>query len=179
MTLKKLNYLLVSWLVIFLLLLSGKALSQQERAREQDFTYQNGILMIKVYIWGEVTSPGEYEVPENTDILELISKAEGPSETANLSKVKITRRLNATTNNEKVVHYEKANSSKVFKKEIIEVNIKKILNKKEFYDTVPVLQPNDVVRIPKNTWSKWETVIRVISQLAIVAQVWYWYSRAD
>jgi len=179
MTLKKLNYLFASWPFFFLILFLADCIAQQEAGRERDFTYQNGILLIKVYIWGEVESPGEYEVPENTDILELISKAEGPTGHANLSKVKITRRLNATTNSAKLAHYEKENSSKVFKKEIIEVNIKKILNKKEFYDTVPILQPNDVVRIPKNTWSKWETVIRVVSQLAIVAQVWYWYSRAD
>ena len=105
--LKKLICLFGSGLFFFLILLSANGLSQQGIEREQNFRYENGNLMIKVYIWGEVIRPGEYEVPEGADILELISKADGPTRSANLSKVKITRRLNVPNNNEKLENYER------------------------------------------------------------------------
>ena len=47
-------------------------------------------LKVVVHIWGEVRSPGEYTVPAGTNILELISKAGGPTEYANMGKVKLT-----------------------------------------------------------------------------------------
>ena len=34
-------------------------------------------------------------------------------------------------------------------------------------------------RIARNNWFRWQTAIRVISQLAVVAQVWYWYSQSE
>jgi hypothetical protein len=49
--------------------------SQQEIIRKDQ--YQIGPderLLITVHIWGEVRKPGEYLVPDDTDILELISK---------------------------------------------------------------------------------------------------------
>src|SRR6187455_903694 len=48
-------------------------------------------LEMMVHILGEVQKPGEYRVPDNTDLLELLAKAGGPTEFANLSWVKIRR----------------------------------------------------------------------------------------
>ena len=44
-----------------------------------------------VHIMGEVRKPGEYRVEDNTTLLELISKAGGPTQFASLGGVKITR----------------------------------------------------------------------------------------
>jgi hypothetical protein len=43
--------------------------------------------------------------------------------------------------------------------------------------TLPILRPGDIVRVGRNATYAWQTVIRIISQLAIVAQVWYWYNQ--
>lgn len=140
-------------------------------------------LLITVHIWGEVKSPGEYIVPDNTDILELISKAGGPTEYSNLSSLKITRGLlrsaeagTPNTMRSATGSDEKTNSS-IKGKQIIELNLKKLIENKEYYQQLPILRPGDVISVGRNTWYRWQTVIRVVSQLAIVAQVWFWYSR--
>lgn len=48
-------------------------------------------LKIKTYIWGQVRKPGLYIVPDDTDLLTLLSLANGPTEDAKLSKVRIVR----------------------------------------------------------------------------------------
>lgn len=45
----------------------------------------------KLYIWGEVRSPGLYYVESNADILELISRAGGPTPDADLAHVVLIR----------------------------------------------------------------------------------------
>ena len=59
----------------------------------------------------------------------------------------------------------------------MKVNLNKLLDKEKYYSDVPALQPGDVVRIGRNTWFKWQTVIRVVSQVAIIVQAWYWYTQ--
>ncbi len=158
--------------------------SQQEFIRKDQ--YQIGPderLMITVHIWGEVRIPGEYLVPDDTDILELISKAGGPTEFSNLGKIKITRGLTGiqSSNNPGKTGMRGAPYHSKFtyqnNKEVIELNLKKILDNRDYQKNLPTLQPGDTIRIGRNTWFKWQAIIRVISQLAIVAQVWYWYSR--
>ena len=43
-------------------------------------------LKIRAYIWGQVKQPGLYIVPDNTDLLTLLSSAGGPTENDKLSK---------------------------------------------------------------------------------------------
>ncbi|PID29761.1 MAG: hypothetical protein CSB55_01330 [Candidatus Cloacimonadota bacterium] len=48
-------------------------------------------LNIPAYIWGQVRKPGLHIVPDNTDLLTLISLAGGPTEYAKLNKIRIVR----------------------------------------------------------------------------------------
>jgi hypothetical protein len=114
-------------------------------------------LQVVVHIWGEVREPGEYHVPAGTNILELISKAGGPTEYANLGKVKVT--------------HNSAGSERAFK-----VNLNRFLDK-ENYQAVLELQKGDVVRVSRNGWSRWRTAIRVVADVAIIANVYYWLTR--
>ena len=177
-------YLYVIIIIPILLFCESTLYSQQEFIIKDQ--YQIGPderLMITVHIWGEVRIPGEYLVPDDTDILELISKAGGPTEFSNLSNVKITRGLTGiqSVNNPGKTSMKGAPYHSKFSylntKEVIEINLKKILDKRDYHKNLPTLQPGDTIRIGRNTWFKWQAVIRVISQLAIVAQVWYWYNR--
>lgn len=180
----------LSWIVWNLLIFhfissSTVCFSQQEVIKKDQ--YQIGPderLLITVHIWGEVRNPGGYLVPDDTDMLELISKAGGPTEFSNLSNVKISRGLIEIANIKQVSGEKGRTSSgkKIFhknKKKVLKVNLKKLLDKENYHETLPILQPGDVIRVGRNAWYTWQTVIRVISQLAIVAQVWYWYNRVD
>src|SRR5574337_1129678 len=50
-------------------------------------------LEILVHILGQVQKPGEYRVPDGTNVLELLSKAGGPTEYSDLSEVVLTHAL--------------------------------------------------------------------------------------
>src|SRR5688572_8546323 len=59
---------------------------QQTQQRPTDDKYILGAesrLEIVVHVLGEVERPGEYRVTDETDVLELISKAGGPTRFAN------------------------------------------------------------------------------------------------
>ena len=60
-------------------------------------------LKIRTYIWGQVRNPGLYIVPDDTDLLTLISSAGGPTENAKLSKIRIIR---STVDGEKVINID-------------------------------------------------------------------------
>ena len=169
------------FLFVIILFMSSQTYAQQDVIKKDQ--YQIGPderLLITVHIFGEVRIPGEYLVPDNTDILELISTAGGPTAFSNLNNVKITRGLSLMNSIGKSSDYRNRKSNKKrYTKKVIHVNLKKVLDKEKYYGQVPILQPGDVIRVGRNAWFTWQAVIRVVSQLAIVAQVWYWYNRVD
>lgn len=114
-------------------------------------------LKVVVHVWGEVENPGEYRVPDGTNILELISKAGGPTEYGNLGKVKL-RHITGKSNR------------------VLTVNLKDYLEKESF-KPLPTMHNGDVVRISRNTWSKWRTIIKIAADVAIMANVYYWFTR--
>ena len=114
-------------------------------------------LLVEVHIWGEVQAPGEYRVLAGTNIIELLSKAGGPTEYANLGKVKLTHAIKEPERS-------------------ITVNLKDYLEKENF-KPLPILQKGDVVRVPRNIWHRWRTFIRVVADVAIIANVYYWLTR--
>jgi hypothetical protein len=142
-------------------------------------------LEIIVHIWGEIRQPGEKRVPDGTNMLELISKAGGPTEFSNLSKVTLFTNQKSHLSQEEKAALNNSQDKFILKDfdELnqtgkAEININKYLDKgKAQY--LPRLLPGDVVHVKRNVWYKWQTFIRVASQVAIIAQVWYWYSRTN
>ncbi|NLP10173.1 hypothetical protein GX408_07235 [bacterium] len=152
---------------VFLWLLSGAAALAQETQRMPDYVLGKAEqLEMDVHIWGEVKSPGEYRVGYNTTLLELISKAGGPTQFANLKKVRLARVLvetdGAETEDERILVY----------------NVEKYLNDKDHWDQVPVLQPGDVVVVLQNRWFQWRELVKVAHEVAVIASVYVWYLRA-
>ena len=76
-------------IVSLLLLLGAGSLFAQDQGKYIYGDEQR--LQIVVHVLGEVKRPGEYIVPDNTDIVEIISKAGGTTEFSNLGSVFITR----------------------------------------------------------------------------------------
>ena len=178
MILKKSTFLFVFY---FIVNVTVSFAQQKEIKKDQYQIGPDERLLITVHIFGEVRIPGEYLVPDDTDILELISKAGGPTEFSNLNKVKISRGLTVIPGVTKSAKKRKTNSNNTRQpkkyKQVIKVDLKKILDNERYYKKVPRLQPGDVVRVGRNAWFTWQTVIRVISQVAIIVQAWYWYTR--
>ena len=140
-------------------------------------------LEIIVHVWGEVKTPGEKRVFDGTNILELISKAGGPTEYSDLSKVLLFRDQQIKIpyqNQKKFSQGEEAfileNYRQLEKMGQTEIDINKYL-KAGKSGLLPPLFPGDVVQVRRNIWYKWQTAIKVFSQVAIIAQVWYWYTR--
>ncbi|MBN1348928.1 SLBB domain-containing protein [candidate division KSB1 bacterium] len=179
---------IVAYAVFFYgLIFSNSCLAQDDFLKKDQ--YQIGPderLLITVHVWGEVRTPGGFLVPDDTDILELISKAGGPTEFSNLSDVKITRGLTSSNaegqDTESGYGGEAADDARArrkVRKQVIKVNLKKLLDNERHYTQLPRLQPGDVVRVGRNAWFTWQAVIRVVSQVAIIVQAWYWYSRIE
>jgi polysaccharide biosynthesis/export protein len=168
---RKIQEVRIITLIVFInILFSISTCFSQKDQIKKDY-YQigpNERLLITVHLFGEVRRPGEFLVADDTDILELISKAGGPTEFSNLGDIKITRGLIKTNIDEKSV---KNNS-----KQVIKLNLKKLLNNEKYRQRIPILQPGDVVQVGRNNWFKWQTVFRVASEIALIVQAAYWYS---
>ena len=115
-------------------------------------------LMMLVNVWGKVEKPGQYIVPSDTDLITLISVAGGPADKSRLDNVKVVRSSSSGS-------------------EVIEVNIKKFLKTGD-QGLIPDLQPEDTIIVSGSMWHIFTSVIQVVSQLAIVANVYYLASLA-
>ena len=109
-------------------------------------------LKIKTYIWGQVKKPGLYIVPDNTDLLTLISSAGGPTENAKLSKIRIIR---TTEEGDKVIW----------------VNIKKYLETGD-PELIPVLKPGDTIVVSGSTYYAFTKAVDWLAQIAIILSVY-------
>jgi len=104
-------------------------------------------LLVPVNVWGEVDKPGLYEVPDGTNVVELLSYAGGPTEFANLSHVKVTRGAGGKGQPVDVSAYLAYGDA----------------------GTLPRLQPGDTVYVHRNAKYSWRSFIEVVSQLAVIA----------
>ena len=109
-------------------------------------------LKIKTYIWGQVRNPGLYIIPDDTDLLTLISSAGGPTENAKLTKIKIVRPSETGES-------------------VIIVNIKEYTNTGDM-DLIPVLKPGDTVIIPGTTFYAFSRVAEWLADVVIIFSVY-------
>lgn len=145
---------------------------QTETKKDQYIFTDQQKFQIVVHIWGEVNKPGQYFVPDGTNVLELISFAGGPTEYSKLSNVKLTREYFTS---DTLQTKNNLNQKILVRKTLISIDLKKYLTKDES-EAIPMLRPGDVIKIDKNLWSRWQTLIRVVSQVAMVIQAVYFYN---
>lgn len=174
---------------------SQVAVMAQDRTEKAD-QYLIGAaekLEMIVHIWGEVRNPGSFRVQDNINVLELISLAGGPTEYSNVSEVILTRGdaayLQSADNAATAPLLASAEAKGYFppqdpsdshraEKRVIKINLKEYLDK-DHYKDLPKLQPGDVVRLKRNSWFRWQTALRIATQIAIVMQATYYFSRID
>lgn len=178
---------------LILLVLSNATFSQEQKPREKYLLGPEQQLQIVVHIWGEVNKPGDYLVPDGTNVLELISKAGGPTNYANLSHIVLTSEAKSYFVSERTLLdiIDEVEQSKVtkeslekslkdrFSHRIVHVNVKQYLEDPDTIAPIPTLKPGDVVRVKQNFWHKWRTAVRLASEVAVIASVYVWYLRAE
>jgi hypothetical protein len=123
-----------------------------------------------VHIIGEVQKPGEYRVRDRTDLLELLSKAGGPTQFSRLSDVTI-RRMSIVKPSASLGENAQARA------EILHVNLEKVMHDRDA-NPPPILLPGDVVLVPKNAWHRWKDIAAVARDLSVIASAYFLYVRA-
>ena len=68
----------------------GKAFNDRYRQGLYDFS-DPGAINIKVAVWGYVSRPGKYIVPDYTSVSDLLSYAGGPNQNAEMDDMRIYR----------------------------------------------------------------------------------------
>jgi protein involved in polysaccharide export with SLBB domain len=144
------------------------------RAQEHGYILgeEKGLQMI-VHIFGEVARPGEYQVPDDTNVLQLVSKAGGPTEFSRLNDVTVTRAFaQPMVTSAGTDGHEAAAGPR-----ILVVNLDEYL-KSDRSATLPVLQPGDVVRVPRNKFSAWKSVAGILRDVSVIASAYFLGVRA-
>ena len=128
----------------------------QITARPQGSRYflggQDDILM-QVNVWGLVRRPGQYMVPYDTDLVNLLSYAGGPLEDAKMKNVKVIRP--ATGEN---------------KSQVIKVDVKKFINTGDI-SIIPKLEPGDTIVVSATAFHHISRFFEFVSRVMIIAQI--------
>jgi len=113
------------------------------------------LLQIDVQIWGQVNRPGQYAVPDRTDLIGLISWAGGPTESAKLRHVLVVRPL-------------------ADRERVREVDVERFLRCGD-PGMIPRLTPGDVVVVPATRshgivrWAGLVSVAALVANVAVLA----------
>jgi len=124
-----------------------------------------------VHIIGNVQKPGEYRVPDHTNLLELLSKAGGPTEFSRLSEVTVRRSVGSWRVADTQGSYPAPRVA------ILHINLERAMRDSAAAPP-PLLRPGDVIFVPKNSRQKWLDVSTVVRDLSIVASSYFLYLRA-
>lgn len=178
-------------IVVLIFILSFQIYAQQNSKTSEYLLGDEEKLEMVVAIWGEVRNPGEYRVAYNTNLIELISIAGGPTQSAKLSNVQLTRQASewsispATleliikeSGGGKIKNEELKRRFDAASRKIVYYDVKKYLGDKSMLMPPPILQPGDIVHVRKNSWVRWRETIRVIHEVALIASIYAWYLRS-
>ena len=156
----------------FLAALTASLLSAASSAAQSPNGYVLGDdphLEMMVHIIGEVQRPGEFRVPDNTNVLELFSKAGGPTQFSDLSRVTITRNRNP------MFAANSPGGTSQPSAQVLAVNLKDALTT-EKAAALPLLLPGDVVVVPRNSWSAWRNFASVARDISVIAGIYLIFS---
>ena len=115
------------------------------------FQIQDQGLRTKLYIWGEVKSPGLYYVEQNADILELISLAGGPTSDADLAHITLVR-------------------GQAGEKEIV-INLGEYLAVGKSEEPI-FLKSGDILIIKSNLWKRVRSTVSFLSGLVVFVNLY-------
>jgi hypothetical protein len=129
----------------------GDPLSGGDRfgLRGPQYVYgDNERVKIAVNVWGQVERPGSYLVPDDTDLVTLLSLAGGPTPMANLKTVKVARFSGPSPQTQSIDLQEMIDSPT---------------------GPPPGLLPGDTISVAKRSSTTWGSVLRTVYELALAA----------
>lgn len=153
-------------ILLFILMSAGRLNAQQQTqipGQRQAAVYYLGTedeLLVPVNIWGFVARPGQYWIPNNTDLISLLSFAGGPTEDAKIGEIRIVR------SDEKLGNI------------IIPVDVKKYLETAD-NRLIPLLKPGDTVVVKGTTFYWIKSVFDFLSKFTVFAQIFYFVAIAN
>lgn len=112
------------------------------------------VLLINVNLWGHVQRPGIYSIPSAYGLIDLISSAGGPSETARLSDIRIIRK----------------------NQQVLKVDVEKFI-KTGNSELLPPLQPGDTILVSGSIYNIFTEIVGIMRDLAIIVNVFLLASR--
>lgn len=129
--------------------------SLSEDSKEIPGIHTNFSPSIRVSIMGEVVKPETYQVSPDSNILDVLKLAGGPTTDADLGKVTVIREQ---TEGE----------------ERLKINMEKVLIEAEF-GLMPALRKGDSIFVPKqkDRWQLWRGAVRLASDIATLAIAYY------
>ena len=159
---------------LFLVIFVVVSLTSYLNANAQEQKYPRGAqyylgtddqLLIKVNIWGFVAKPGQYLVPNDTDLISLVSFAGGPRDGAKLSRIKLIRDQKSEDASNK----------------ILEIDVQKYIEHGN-ESIIPKLKPGDTIIISGSVWYHIGNYLTFVTKIATLVQI-YWlvvfYSSRD
>ncbi|MBN1465063.1 SLBB domain-containing protein [candidate division KSB1 bacterium] len=177
--------------ILALCALAAVALAQEDTRSSDYLLGDEQQLEMVVAIWGEVQDPGKHRVPYDTNLIELISIAGGPTKQAKLGKVQLTRQASEwsispetletimkESDDDKIKDAELKRRFDTASRKIIFYDVSKYLGDRDMLMPPPILQPGDVVYVRTSSWTFWRDTIRVVHELALIASIYAWYLRA-
>ena len=135
----------------------NKAFEDYQMSSKRYITNSDGIIMIKVNIWGNVNNPGSHLVYDGIDLASLISSVGGPIDGANLKKIRLFREI--PDENEKVIY---------------EIDFEKFIRTGDRTNFIEI-KPNDTIIVPQKFSSslikKIGTINTVLSLVTLYIQI--------
>lgn len=145
------NLTVVFFLVLASIGFSEKTIAQSSAARYYKIVDIDGEVTKKINLWGHINSPGRYEVPISTNLVELITYAGGPREYALMDDIKIYR------------------TDQYGRKLVLTVDLD---NPSETPDSDLIIYDGDTVYIDYSSVVTWRDVFSLISgPLAMIASI--------
>lgn len=139
-------------LIYFLILQTSQSPIYSPAAKYYIYMGESGELQLKVSIWGEIASPGLYSISEDVDLATLISLAGGPTENADLSRIKIVCLFPVP--------------------QVINVNLSRFFKTGD-RSKVPFLKPGDMVRVNGTGWNRIYKFTRWVTETTLIIGVYF------
>jgi NADH:ubiquinone oxidoreductase subunit F (NADH-binding) len=113
-------------------------------------------LLIPVNILGYVNKPGQFMVPNGTDLISLIAYAGGFREDAKINNIKIVRGMSADG-----------------QPNILRINLKKYFESGQ-RALIPRMMPDDTIIVSGSRSVTLRNVLDFVARLAVVAQIYFY-----
>jgi len=115
----------------------------------QVMSYTGEVNYINCYIWGAVRTPGAYKVRSGANLMEAISHAGGPTEYADISRIKLIR----------------AGS----RRSVMKINLKRYLKKGK--KSLPIVEEGDVIIVPTNRYYALRELMPYFTFISVILNV--------